>query len=137
MSFVLGPIFPCMARGKTSGGERAAFLKGALDLLVLEVLRAGRLHGFAIARAVQERSDGEILLEEGTLYPALHRLERHGWLEASWGTSENGRRARFYALTQAGKKERLRRSRSWSRFAGAMDRVLGSAQPRDAAGGSR
>ena len=66
-------------------------------------------------------------LEEGTLYPALHRLERHGWLKADWGTSENGRRARFYSLTQAGRRERTRRTESWSRFSTAMSRVLGGA----------
>ena len=105
--------------------ERTAYLKGALDLLVLEVLRRGALHGFAIARSIRERSGDEILLEEGTLYPALHRLERKGWLTAEWGTSENGRRARFYALTQSGRRERSRRTASWSRFSDAMDRVLG------------
>ena len=126
-----------MARGSDKSGDRTAYLKGTLDLLILEVLRGGDRHGYGIAQALQERSGEEILVEEGTLYPALHRLERHGWLKASWGASENGRRARFYALTAAGRRERQRRARSWSRFCGAVERVLGHRQPRRATGDAR
>ena len=113
-----------------------ALLHGALDALILKTLTRGPSHGYAIARFIEDTTGDAFLIEDGSLYPALYRLERKGWLEATWGTSENGRRARFYALTQAGRKERQRRARSWKRFSGAVARLLGTAEPHDAAEGA-
>jgi PadR family transcriptional regulator PadR len=97
----------------------------ALDLLVLTVLhRRGPLHGYGIATAIQDLSDEALRVEEGSLYPALHRMEDLGWISAEWKASETGRRARFYRLTNAGKKQLGLESARWSSFAAAVVRVL-------------
>ena len=99
-------------------------LPGTLDLLVLRTLQGGALHGFAIAREIQRRSGEVLAVEEGSLYPALHRIERQGWIEAEWGLSESNRKARFYSLTRAGRAELKRRTEQWERVSGAVARVL-------------
>jgi len=99
-------------------------LHGTLDTLILKTLVGGRLHGYAIARAIEEATDGVIEIEEGSLYPALYRAERKGWLEADWGTSELGRRAKFYKLTARGRKQLAAQTVEWARFASAVSRVL-------------
>jgi PadR family transcriptional regulator PadR len=105
--------------------EHLALLQGTLDLLILRRLIFGPEHGQGIARAIQETSGDELLIEHGALYPALQRLEARGWISAAWGTSENNRRARFYKLTKAGRAQLARESALWRRMAAAIGRVLG------------
>jgi transcriptional regulator len=104
--------------------ERIALLQGTLDLLILRTLLFGKEHGQGIARAIQSMSGDELLVDHGSLYPALQRLEAKGWVEAEWGTSGNNRKARFYRLTPAGKKQLTSETRQWERIAAAMGRVL-------------
>ncbi len=109
-------------------GNDFKLLHGTLDLLILRALSWGELHGYGIARWIERITDDVLRVEEGSLYPALRRLEADGLLEGGWGQTEHGRRARFYELTAAGRK-RLRREREgWARFARAMERVV-SAEP--------
>jgi transcriptional regulator len=105
--------------------ERLALLQGTLDLLILRTLVFGPQHGQGIARAIQQTSDDVLLVEHGALYPALQRLETKGWITAKWGASENNRKARFYALTTAGRKQLARETSRWRRLAGAIGRILG------------
>jgi transcriptional regulator len=102
-------------------------MQGTLDLLVLRTLTWGSMHGYAVARRIRERSRDVILVEEGALYPALHRLERRGWIQAEWGLSENNRRAKFYELTAAGKEQLRRELATWTRYTEAVARVLAPA----------
>ena len=99
-------------------------LHGTLDTLVLKTLTGGRRHGYGIARAIEEATDGVVDVEEGSLYPALYRMERKGWVEAEWGVSELGRRAKFYRLTQKGRRQLVSQTAEWTRFAAAISRVL-------------
>jgi PadR family transcriptional regulator, regulatory protein PadR len=99
-------------------------LHGTLDALVLKTLSDAPRHGYAIARSI-EQSTGEVIrVEEGSLYPALHRMEKRGWIEAQWGTSEGGRRAKIYRLTATGRKQLRLETAEWSLFANAVSRVL-------------
>src|SRR5262245_28390923 len=100
------------------------FLPGTLDMLILKTLARGPLHGYAIAQSIQRASDEVLRVEEGALYPALHRLEVRGWLKAEWGVSENNRRARFYRLSAFGRRELDRETAYWRRVAGAIGKVL-------------
>lgn len=99
-------------------------LYGTLNLLILKSLADGSLHGLGIARRIHHISDDALRIEEGALYPALHRMERDGFLEASWGKSENNRRAKFYELTAAGRRQLEQEVERWRRHAGAVSRVL-------------
>ena len=99
-------------------------LHGTLDTLILKTLAGGRRHGYGIARAIEEATEGIVEIEDGSLYPALYRLERKTWLEAEWGTSELGRRAKFYRLTPRGRKQLAAQTADWARFAAAISRVL-------------
>jgi transcriptional regulator len=99
-------------------------LHGTLDILILKTLSWGARHGYAIARWIEETSDEEISVEEGSLYPSLYRMERKGWIEAEWGTSELGRKAKFYKLTKEGKKQLHAESAEWQRFTRAVSRIL-------------
>jgi PadR family transcriptional regulator PadR len=99
-------------------------LHGTLDTLVLKTLAAGRRHGYAIAQSIEEATQGVVIVEEGSLYPALYRMERKGWLDAEWGVSELGRRAKFYRLTARGRKQLSAQTSEWTRFAAAISRVL-------------
>src|SRR5262249_15264925 len=105
--------------------DRLSLLQGTLDLLILRTLALGSQHGQGIARAIQESSDDELLVEHGALYPALQRLEAREWIAAEWGVSDNNRKARFYALTKAGRKQLVAETSRWRRLAGAIGRVLG------------
>jgi transcriptional regulator len=105
--------------------ERLVLLQGTLDLLILRTLIFGPQHGQGIARAIQQTSEDELLVEHGALYPALQRLEAQQWIAAEWGTSENNRRARFYTLTKTGRKQLAKETSKWRRFAAAMGRVVG------------
>ncbi len=108
--------------------ERIALLQGTLDLLILRTLVFGQQHGQGIARAIQEQSDQTLLVDHGSLYPALQRLEDRGWIRAEWGTSANNRRARFYELTKAGRKALVGETAQWRRLTAAIARILGPAE---------
>ena len=106
--------------------KKTDVMQGTLDLMVLKTLDAmGPLHGYGIARRIEQISDDAFALNQGTLYPALTRLERHGWISSSWGASDNNRRARFYAITRTGKKQLAQEARNWNRIAGVIGRLLG------------
>lgn len=104
--------------------KRAAVLQGTLDLLVLTTLSRGPLHGFGIASRIQQDSDDLLRVEEGSLYPALHRLEQAGLLKGAWGESESGRRARYYSLTARGRRQLEIERENWNRLARGVARVL-------------
>jgi len=117
-----------MSIRKRSDRLYSAHLQGTLDLLILRTLIFAPQHGQGIARAIQQQSDDVLIVEHGSLYPALQRLEERGWIEAQWGTSENNRKARFYKLTRAGRKELTREESEWRRIAAAIMRVLKPAE---------
>lgn len=104
--------------------KRMDLLRGTLDLLILQTLVGGARHGYQIALAIKESSDEVLHVEEGALYPALHRIEARGWIEANWGSSENNRRAKFYSLTDDGRAALEAQSESWDRYVRAVDRVM-------------
>ena len=106
------------------GRERLELLQGTLDPLILRTLIFGPQHGQGIARVIQQTSEEELLVEHGALYPALQRLEERGWISAKWGTSSNNRKARFYSLTAAGRKQLVRETTKWKRLARAIGRIL-------------
>jgi PadR family transcriptional regulator PadR len=99
-------------------------LQGTLDLLVLKTLTWGPMHGYSVARLIRERSDNVFLVEEGALYPALHRLERAGWIESEWGMSENNRKAKFYQLTTRGRAQLRAEVATWQKYTKAVAGVL-------------
>jgi transcriptional regulator len=105
--------------------DRIALLQGTLDLLILRTLVFGPQHGQGIARAIQSKSEDVLLVEHGSLYPALQRLEAKGWICADWGTSENNRKARFYELTPKGRAHLVSETSNWRRLTGAIARILG------------
>ena len=105
--------------------SRDSLVQGTLDLLILRTLVFGPEHGQGIARAIQQTSDDVLLVEHGALYPALQRLEAKGWIAAEWGTSKNNRKARFYRLTAAGRRQLARETTRWRKMAAAIARVLG------------
>ena len=104
--------------------SRLDLLQGTLDLLILRTLQAGPRHGWSISERLQELSQDVLQVNQGSLYPALHRLERQGWIISDWGVSELGRRARFYRLTAAGHRQLAHETEDWARFAVAVGRVL-------------
>jgi PadR family transcriptional regulator, regulatory protein PadR len=114
-----------MSNRTNSDQERIALLQGTLDLLILRTLVFGPQHGQGIARAIQQQAEDELLVDHGSLYPALQRLESRGWISAEWGTSDNNRKARFYTLTKAGRKQLGVETRQWRRLAAAVGRILG------------
>ncbi|MGE0438884.1 MAG: PadR family transcriptional regulator [Gemmatimonadales bacterium] len=99
-------------------------LQGTLDMLILKALSWGPNHGYGVARLIEERTGDALAIEEGSLYPALHRLTRKGWVRAEWGVSDNNRRARFYQLTAAGRQQLARESRDWDRFTEVVSLVM-------------
>jgi len=103
--------------------------RSSLDLVILKALSWGPRHGYAVAEWVEQATDATVLIEEGTLYPALHRLERRGWVEAEWGLSDNNRRAKFYALTRDGRAQFRREAPTWLRHAEAIARALRAPAP--------
>ena len=102
-------------------------LQGTVDLLVLRVLQAAPMHGFGIAQKIHLLSADALRVEEGSLYPALYRMERKGWIEAEWGVSENNRRAKFYHLTRKGRKQLEAETATWQRLTAAVGKVLAKA----------
>jgi PadR family transcriptional regulator, regulatory protein PadR len=115
-----------MTEKKERYQNRIELLQGTLDLLILRTLIFGAEHGQGIARAIQQTSDKELLVEHGALYPALQRLEERGWISAKWGTSTNNRKARFYSLTAAGRKQLAKETTKWNRLTAAIARILAS-----------
>jgi transcriptional regulator len=101
-----------------------ALLHGTLDALILKTLQGGPRHGYAIARFIEDASGEAVVVEEGSLYPALYRMERRGWIEAEWGTSELGRRAKLYRLTAAGRAQLTAEMATWRRFSAGVARVF-------------
>ena len=109
------------------GNQDPVFLPGTLDMLILKALSRESRHGYAIAQFVQEASRDVLRVEEGALYPALHRLELRGFLSSEWGTSENNRRAKYYRLTPQGRRQLEREAADWARVAAAVTRVMQTA----------
>jgi transcriptional regulator len=104
---------------------KSEVLQGTLDLLVLKTLESiGPMHGWGVSRRIQQVSDDALQLTQGTIYPALLRLEQRGWISAEWGTSDSNRKARFYAITRAGRKQLQQETQSWERMMGIINRVL-------------
>ena len=108
--------------------ERQEMLLGTLDMLILRTLRMGAAHGHTIARVIEQSSDEVLQVEQGSLYPALHRLEDRGWMASYWGTSENNRKAKFYKLTAAGKKQLTVETSRWKQMVAAIGRVMREAE---------
>jgi PadR family transcriptional regulator, regulatory protein PadR len=107
------------------GERRSDVLQGTLDLMVLKTLESmGSLHGYGIARRIEQVSGDRLSLNQGTIYPALLRLQQRGWIKAAWGTSENGRRAKYYSLSRVGQKQVERETENWERTAATMARFL-------------
>ena len=105
--------------------SRAEVLQGTLDMLVMKTLDTlGPMHGFGIAQRIRQVSDDLLCLNQGTLYPALLRLEQYGWISSKWGISDNNRKAKFYSLTKAGRKQLLREEAGWEQMSGIINRVL-------------
>jgi PadR family transcriptional regulator PadR len=104
--------------------EKSDLLQGTLDVLILKTLSTGAMHGWGISQRIQQVSEDVLAINQGSLYPALHRLEEKGWISAEWGNSENNRRARYYSLTRTGRRQLAEETESWERFAAAVTRVL-------------
>ena len=104
--------------------SKIELLQGTLDMLILRVLNAGSMHGFGIAQKIHLLSQDVLKVEEGSLYPALYRMEQKGWIESEWGQSENNRRAKYYSLTRAGKKQLETETKAWDRMTLAIAQVL-------------
>jgi PadR family transcriptional regulator PadR len=102
----------------------AEVLQGTLDLLILKAVSLEPMHGWGISQRIQQMSSGVLEVNQGSLYPALHRVVKRGWLEASWGTSENNRRARFYRLTAVGRRQLATETATWRKFSAAVDAIL-------------
>jgi PadR family transcriptional regulator, regulatory protein PadR len=113
-----------MEMKKPATGE---MLQGTLDMLILRTLVMGQAHGHTIARVIENTSDDVLQVEQGSLYPALHRLENRGWVKSSWGLSENNRKAKFYELTAAGRKQLVAERKRWQQVVAAIGRVLDQA----------
>jgi len=109
--------------------ERADMLQGTLDLLILETLSLGAMHGWGVSRRIRQFSGDVLQVNQGSLYPALHRLEHRGWITSEWGASENGRRAKFYRLTAAGRRQLRSERTEWRRFVEAVEGVLHRTDP--------
>ena len=107
------------------GRDKLDLMQGTLDLMVLQTLAAlGPQHGYGVARRIEQRSGGDVLLNQGTIYASLVRLQQRGWIDAEWGTSEANRRAKFYAITRAGRKQLVEQRSYWARLSAVMWRVL-------------
>ena len=104
--------------------KKPVILQGSLDLLILQSLKKGPMHGYSITRHLKNVSEDFLQIEEGSLYPALHRMERKGWIASSWGTSESNRRAKFYQLTGDGRKQLKTETIAWEKMSGAINQVV-------------
>ena len=114
-----------MSNGKLAPSKKSEVLQGTLDLMILKTLDVmGSLHGYGIARRLEQLSEDVLQLNEGTVYTSLLRLQQQGWIKASWGASENNRRAKFYAITPGGRRRLAEETENWERIAGVIGRVL-------------
>ena len=104
--------------------QDAKLLQGTLDMLILKALSLGPLHGFGVGQRIMQMSENVLRVEEGSLYPALYRIEHQGWIESEWGMSDNNQRAKFYRLTRAGRKQLIIEEQNWDRLAGATIKAL-------------
>ncbi len=104
--------------------SKSELLQGTLNLLILKTLSHGKMHGWNISQNIERISKEVLSVKEGSLYPALHRLERQGWIESEWGASDNNRRAKFYKLTSAGRKQLMEETASWKQFTSAVSLIL-------------
>jgi transcriptional regulator len=108
--------------------EKTDLLQGTLDLLILKVVALGPVHGYGISQRIRQISDRVLQVQQGSLYPALHRLEKRGWLAADWGESENGRQAKFYRLSAKGRKQLASEEQTWNRLSKAVTLILQTAE---------
>jgi PadR family transcriptional regulator PadR len=106
--------------------ERSELLQGTLDLLILKTLALAPMHGWGITQRIQQISEGVLQVNQGSLYPALVRLEQRGWISSEWGTSENNRQAKYYTLTKSGRKQLSKETESWKRVSTAIEQILGT-----------
>lgn len=114
-----------MSKGKAPEQKRSEVLQGTLDLMILKTLDAmGPLHGYGIARRIEQLSEDVLQLNEGTVYTSLLRLQQQGWISSNWGASENNRKAKFYAITKSGRRRLVEETENWERIAGVIGRVL-------------
>jgi PadR family transcriptional regulator PadR len=114
-----------MSKGRPAEPRKSEVLQGTLDLMILKTLHAlGPLHGFGVARRIEQISEEVLQLNEGTVYTSLLRLKQQGWISSEWGASENNRKARFYSITASGRKQLARETADWERIAGVIGRVL-------------
>jgi transcriptional regulator len=114
-----------MSKGKTHAQKRSEVLQGTLDLMILKTLDTmGPLHGYGIARRIEQLSEDVLQLNEGTVYTSLLRLQQQGWISSNWGTSENNRKAKFYLITKAGRKQLVQETENWQRISGVIGKVL-------------
>ena len=107
-----------------AAGEKSELLQGTLDMLILKIVALGPVHGYGISQRIAQISENVLQVQQGSLYPALHRLEKRGWLQAEWGTSENGREAKFYRLSRVGRKQLAAEETNWERLSGAVALIL-------------
>ena len=108
--------------------EKTDLLQGTLDLLILKVVALGPVHGYGISQRIRQISDSVLQVQQGSLYPALHRLEKRGWLAADWGESENGREAKFYRLSAKGRRQLASEEQTWNRLSKAVELILATAE---------
>jgi len=120
-------LFCVEAKGERMPVQRIDLPQGTLDLLILRTLALGPQHGWAVSERVQQMSSDVLQIQQGSLYPALHRLERRGWIKARWGTSENNRRAKYYELTKTGHRQLEAEKDAWEKLTAAVAQVLGTA----------
>ncbi len=111
-------------KDKKDNADRGDLLRGALEMLVLRTLAEDPMHGFGITEALRDRSDTVLTIDEGSMYPALYRMQHRGWISAEWGRSDNNRRAKFYSLTDDGRQQLRTAAERWSRFSRAVGRVM-------------
>jgi len=123
------PNFPWESKGAHLDKTQLELVRGTLDVLILKALVWGPLHGYAITNLIRRQTDEALLVEEGTLYPALWRLENKSLVEAEWGLSENNRKAKFYRLTPAGRRHLRQETKTWEAYAAAVGKVLSATQP--------
>ena len=112
--------------------EKTDLLQGTLDMLILKIVALGPVHGYGISQRIRQISKEVLIVQQGSLYPALHRLEKRGWLLADWGDSENGREARFYRLSAKGRRQLAEEEASWNRLSDAVELILGSTSQQEA-----
>ena len=104
--------------------KRMELVRGTLDMMIMRTLLDGAKHGYAITQSIEETTDETLQVDEGSMYPALYRMEKKGWIESNWGRSENNRRARFYRLTEDGRRQLDREEATWARFIQAVSKVM-------------